>query len=186
MKRQAEFFAGRICAREAMRQLGLAASYPGVATDRSPVWPEAVVGSISHTRNLATAVVATTENYSGLGVDCESILRPDQTEALAQEILTPQEERVLADQATALAPNVQLSLVFSLKESLFKAIYPSVGVFFDFCDAQLVALDNHQGKATLELATTLTSTWHRGVKIESLFLVSETEALTMVPIRIRK
>lgn len=186
VKRQAEFLAGRICAREAMRYLGLTDSYPGVAMDRSPVWPFAVVGSISHTRGLAAAVVGGADNYLGLGLDCESILNPNQSESLAREILAAQEERVLVDQASAIATNVQLSLVFSLKESLFKAIYPSARRFFDFPDVNLRALDISDGSATLELMTTLTSQWHRGVKFKSSFKISDTEVLTMVSIQIRK
>jgi len=57
-KRQREFAAGRMAARQAMAQIGKTPAPIPVNTDRSPHWPEGVVGSISHSLEIAVAVVA--------------------------------------------------------------------------------------------------------------------------------
>lgn len=78
-ERLAEFAQGRMHARAALAQLGLASACIAVATDRSPVWPEGFVGSISHVPadparkrpGQVIAVAARTTDCSGLGVDLE-------------------------------------------------------------------------------------------------------------------
>src|SRR5690242_7832438 len=56
-KRIAEFCAGRHCAREALRALGRT---PGaiLAEGRAPIWPDGVVGAITHCTGYCGAVVA--------------------------------------------------------------------------------------------------------------------------------
>ena len=56
-KRRREFTAGRTAARRACARLGVWAGALPVAADRTPVWPEGVVGSISHS-DLSCAVLA--------------------------------------------------------------------------------------------------------------------------------
>ncbi len=57
-KRQAEFLAGRVCARAALQQLeGLSVS-PAIGEDRAPVWPVHIAGSITHSTGRAAAIVA--------------------------------------------------------------------------------------------------------------------------------
>src|SRR3990167_6768713 len=46
-KRQAEYLAGRLCAREALRRLTGIATTPACGEDRAPQWPLGVVGSIT-------------------------------------------------------------------------------------------------------------------------------------------
>ena len=47
-KRQAEYLAGRLCAREALHQLCGQALVPGRDEDGVPLWPAGTVGSITH------------------------------------------------------------------------------------------------------------------------------------------
>src|SRR5205814_2684364 len=62
-KRRAEFFAGRLCAMLAIEELcGMAHAVP-VKPDRSPSWPEGLLGSITHTDHRALAVVASKASY---------------------------------------------------------------------------------------------------------------------------
>src|SRR5690606_3948746 len=56
-KRQSEFLAGRLCAREALACLTQQRSIPAVGEDGAPQWPAGVVGSITHGAGLALAVV---------------------------------------------------------------------------------------------------------------------------------
>ncbi|MBF4190154.1 4'-phosphopantetheinyl transferase superfamily protein, partial [Serratia ureilytica] len=52
--------------------------------------------------------------------------------------------------------NELLTLTFSAKESLFKALYPQVRRYFDFLDARMVAVDAQRQTFELALLTTLT------------------------------
>src|SRR5690606_26441508 len=121
------FLAGRLCAREALQQLNAERSVPAVGTDGAPQWPAGVVGSISHGGGRALAVVGSTQRYAGLGLDIERWLPAARAERLHGEILTPAElQRGEADLAWL------TTLTFSLKESLFKALYPLVRQRFYF------------------------------------------------------
>lgn len=55
-----------------------------------------------------------------------------------------------------------LTLVFSAKESLFKALHPVVGQYFDFLDAQLVAIDLQRQCLQLQLLKNLAPAFPRG------------------------
>jgi hypothetical protein len=56
-KRQAEFVAGRICAREALTGWGHDNVVVGIGAHREPIWPQGLLGSITHCADYAAAVV---------------------------------------------------------------------------------------------------------------------------------
>src|ERR1041385_6463005 len=68
--RRAEYVAGRYCALQALKQAGLPASVPG-SEGRLPVWPHAIVGSITHKKGFVSAAVAPASRLAGIGIDCE-------------------------------------------------------------------------------------------------------------------
>ena len=68
-KRKREFTAGRILARRALSFLGFGAVSLPVSEHRYPIWPSGIVGSISHTADMAGVVVALSKAYSGIGFD---------------------------------------------------------------------------------------------------------------------
>ena len=47
-----------------------------MAEDRAPVWPDGVVGSITHAGNFAAAAVAWAADIAALGIDLEQIIDP--------------------------------------------------------------------------------------------------------------
>ncbi|MEI8635195.1 hypothetical protein P4S72_30355 [Vibrio sp. PP-XX7] len=58
LKRKCEFLAGRLCAKRAMAECGINAETTlGIGEHREPLWPEGVIGSISHCDTQAVAVV---------------------------------------------------------------------------------------------------------------------------------
>src|SRR5271170_2846494 len=57
-KRVQEFTAGRLCARRALAEFGIVDFPIKVADDRRPIWPDSMVGSITHTAGFCAAVVA--------------------------------------------------------------------------------------------------------------------------------
>jgi 4'-phosphopantetheinyl transferase EntD len=72
-KRRRDFTLGRACARSALSKLGQDRIAIGRDNNGAPLWPEGVVGSITHTTGYAAALVAPLEQFSGVGVDAERV-----------------------------------------------------------------------------------------------------------------
>lgn len=176
-KRQAEYLAGRICAREALLAAGSAAWVPGTDEERAPVWPAGFCGSITHGDGWAAAIVARDSHWRGLGLDVENRLETTRAERLAAEILTPDELARLDPQQAAL----QVTLTFSLKESLFKALFPLVRKRFYFEHAELLSW-SAGGHARLRLLTDLSEEWHHGQEIDGQFSLFDGRLLSLVAI----
>lgn len=179
-KRQTEFLAGRICAYEALRNVTGAPSIPAVGEDRSPCWPAGVVGSITHGAGWAGAVVSRSEHWRGLGLDVEKRLPVARADRLAAEILTPRELEGYAELDDAQRV-LQVTLTFSIKESLFKALYPMVMTRFYFQDAELIHHDN-DGHARLRLLTDLSPEWKTGAELEGQFVQFDEYVLSLVSV----
>ncbi|WP_040260875.1 4'-phosphopantetheinyl transferase family protein [Pseudomonas massiliensis] len=176
-KRQAEFLAGRLCARAALGRLGLPGCDLPIGTDRAPGWPTGFCGAITHGDGWAAAIAAPTDRCRGLGLDVESLLAPERALRLAAEILTAAElERLPEDpQQAALV----VTLTFSLKESLFKALYPLVGQRFYFEAASLLDW-SEDGQARLSLLTDLSPDWRAGVQLAGQFNLRDGRLLSLV------
>ncbi len=180
-KRQAEFLAGRLCARAALQQLDQLDCVPAIGEDRAPVWPAHISGSITHSTGHAAAIVAHKTQWRGLGMDLENVLALERAERLAGEILTPDEL-----QRMALVPREQIALLvtltFSVKESLFKALYPIVQKRFYFEHAEVVEW-SESGHVRLRLLTDLSAEWCHGKELEGQFAVDGEQLLSLVAVR---
>ncbi|MBH3338742.1 4'-phosphopantetheinyl transferase superfamily protein [Pseudomonas mendocina] len=178
-KRQAEYLAGRLCAREALRRVTDQASVPAVGEDRAPQWPRGVVGSITHGDNWAAALVAPDNRWRALGLDVERLLPAERAQRLQGEILTPAELQRLQD----LDENVRalrISLTFSIKESLFKALYPLTLTRFYFQDAELLDID--KDSARLRLLIDLHPDWREGAELNGQFALFDGKVLSLVAV----
>lgn len=134
-KRRAEFGSARLCAREALAQLGAAPVALVPSADRAPVWPAGVVGSITHTQGYCGVVVARAERHASLGLDAEQD-RPLAPE-LIEMICTP------AERARSAARDA--ILYFAAKEAFYKCQYPLTRQYLDFLDVEL-ELDAQRGE----------------------------------------
>ncbi|MCD4862980.1 4'-phosphopantetheinyl transferase family protein [Pseudomonas sp. PLB05] len=175
-KRQAEYLAGRLCAREALRQLSGTAAVPGHrTTDRGPAWPTGWVGAITHSHGWAAAVVGSARDYQGLGLDVETLLEPAKALRLADQILTPAEQesvQALDEDRQAFA----ITLAFSAKESLFKALHPQVEQMFFFQDAEILGTDPG-GTFDIRLLLDLSPRWSAGTSLRGHFRLDEQQRL---------
>lgn len=137
--RRLEFRAGRHCARLALSRLGSAGPVLR-ASDRSPIWPEGIVGSIAHTRTegraFCGAAAARADAVSALGLDVE-IDAPLETK-LWRRILRPAEEVWILAQPEP-DRGFWAMLVFSAKEAVYKCQYPLSRQFLEFSDVELGA-----------------------------------------------
>lgn len=159
-RRQAEFFFGRACAREALREMGVLddGSVP-IGEHRAPVWPIGVVGSISHTALIAAAIVAPASTYSGIGMDIETVPSPALLASLASTVVSSAELAFLQSQSDQSPLDLLLTAVFSAKEAFFKATFAEVGRYFEFDAVSVEAIDMRAGSIVLRqndhLAATL-------------------------------
>ena len=170
--RQAEFLAGRFAAQAALKAAGCQ-TVPELAIreDRSPAWPPGFVGSITHVAGYVSAVVASSAQIRALGRDSEHILADDAALELQSQILRPEE---IKDQpGSGLRLGEYLSVVFSAKESLYKALAPLLGKYFDFQDARVIELSRDTGRIRFRLETTLGAGFDAGFQLEARFVIDE-------------
>ena len=177
-KRQMEYLAGRYCAAAALRSFDCLA-VPERGADRAPLWPAGFCGSISHSHGVALAVVGRQSAWRSLGLDLEARLSDERARRLCAEILTPAEQQRLQS-LPGDAQATRVSLTFSLKESLFKALYPLTGVRFYFQDAELLMAD--QGMAQLRLLKSLSAEWTAGRELPARHTEIDGQLLSLVAV----
>lgn len=130
-KRIQDFAAGRVCAHRALRELGILDFSLLAGEHREPIWPAAIVGSITHTRGYAAAVVARQRDLKSVGLDCEVIDSVD--EDLWSRICTPTEIARLAQLPPA-ERGRQAALIFAAKEAFYKCQFPLTRAWVGFED----------------------------------------------------
>jgi enterobactin synthetase component D len=163
-KRQAEFLAGRLCALHALQRAGhVGSGLVGIGPLRAPVWPPGFVGSIAHYPGEAWAVAASVANFRGLGIDVEAVFSERTAAELGANIVCPEELEL--QRHGAWHHRLFLTVAFSAKESLFKCLAPTSGVYFDFHDAHLTRLAPGRGTLTLQLKRTLSSALPAGMAL---------------------
>ncbi|WNO11145.1 4'-phosphopantetheinyl transferase [Teredinibacter sp. KSP-S5-2] len=153
-KRKADFLCGRIAAKCCLQFAGLlnhesvGFTLP-VGNRRAPIWPEGVIGSITHTVKMASAVVAKSAQCKGIGIDIEHWVEEETYHNINSHILTDAEHALM--NSSSFSKEQILTLIFSAKEALFKALYPSVKVYFDFLDAELTHWDEDSSMLVFHL-----------------------------------
>jgi len=137
-KRRREFVTARACAREALAQLGQPPRPILTGPKGEPLWPPGIVGSITHCEGYRACALAPAGELIALGVDAEPDLPlPDE---LLGDIALPEERELLRDLARR-APGTHWDrLLFSIKESIYKAWFPLAQRWLGFEDA-VVAID---------------------------------------------
>ncbi|WP_444662704.1 4'-phosphopantetheinyl transferase family protein [Cellulomonas sp. CW35] len=130
--RRAEYAAVRGCAREALSRLGVTTLAVPSAPNRAPVWPQGVVGSMTHCAGYRAAAVARAGAWAGLGIDAEP--RAPLPPEVAALVLDESERAPLAELDPALCAD---RVLFSAKESAYKVWSPITGVWLGFEDVRV-------------------------------------------------
>jgi 4'-phosphopantetheinyl transferase EntD len=132
--RQMQFAGGRAAMRRALTALGVDASEPVLRSSSGAphIMPDGVMGSISHTRGLATAIACRPPSDgaatpSAVGVDVESSSR-ELSLRIAKRVLHEAERQTLGTSPSPAVPTPAADLLLrcSLKEALYKALHPLV------------------------------------------------------------
>jgi 4'-phosphopantetheinyl transferase EntD len=125
----APFRRGSYVAGRTALHLALASDAAVLSDDRgAPILPAGWVGSVSHKGTCAAALVAPA-GQGHIGVDLEDAAPPRQD--IARRILTPREQATLPDRAGA------VTLRFSIKEAIYKALDPYVRRYVGFTEVEL-------------------------------------------------
>lgn len=134
-KRRAEFAGSRACARAALERLGHDPA-PILSGERGePLWPEGAIGSITHCDGYRAAAVARSSELRSLGIDAEP--HAPLPKGLLGDIAWEEELPHLSE-LTRLDPAVHWDrLLFSAKESVYKAWFPLARRWLGFEDARL-------------------------------------------------
>ena len=132
-RRRAHFAAGRACAHEALRRLGMPAVELLRTESGAPRWPAGCVGSISHCDRAAVALVASDEHWLALGIDVE----PDQSlpDDVAGYAFGIDERARLARLPGGM--DAWGLLAFCAKECVHKCVHPLRGAFLEFEDVEI-------------------------------------------------
>ena len=110
-----------------------------MAEDRAPIWPDGVVGSITHTGDFAAAAVARAADIAGLGIDSEQIIDPAAARDIADICMV--DEAMLFKAAHGRSFCEFCTFVFSAKEAVFKCLFPLTRKFLEFSDVRITSFD---------------------------------------------
>lgn len=136
-KRRREFTAGRACAREALKTFGIE-DFPVLPTaERAPEWPPGILGSITHSAEYCAAAVCRRGSIIGLGIDVEAASELDFD---IVPLVLGNQERARLEAMDQTERALQIKILFSAKESIYKAYYPATRVVLEFHDVDLILL----------------------------------------------
>jgi 4'-phosphopantetheinyl transferase EntD len=121
--------AARIVARELMPHFGSMQQPLPKSASGAPIWPAGIVGSLAHDSEVAVAALAKRADYAGLGVDIEPAQPLD--DDFLDIVATPTERRAIAGDL------LQARVLFTVKEAVYKALYPIDGVFLEHHDIEV-------------------------------------------------
>jgi phosphopantetheine--protein transferase-like protein len=163
--RQQEFRAGRMCARQALKQLGCFTDPLRKLPNRSISWPEGIIGTVSHNEIWCGAAVARRCDVAGIGLDMETVARIG--ENLWRRILTTEERTWLGLQPAAESQQ-WAALIFSAKEAAYKCIAALVPRRIGFMDAVIVP-DLQEGAFAVHLKGSIAGDLPQGLQLQGRF-----------------
>ncbi len=148
VERKNEYLCGRVLAQAVLNHhFGLDQPITSMH-EPLPIWPTHVLGSISHSQNKL--IVALSNHAVYLGIDIEHWVTSEFAQESAHLVLTPSEFNLWKTRACEFFDFAHyVSLIFSIKESLYKAVYPTAKQYIDFLEAFIVDINFENQKLTL-------------------------------------
>ena len=185
-ERKSEYLAGRFCAHTSIKVCRPSTPLLSIRTGpgNEPIWPEGLVGSITHSNGFCSAVVAESKLLQSIGIDSELIMTPDQARETNTVFLTQSE---IQEYQTEYYRNLSFpeyaTLIFSAKESLFKCLYPLVGEMFDFQDSIIYQIDSDSGQFKYALTKSLSEIFPQDYIGIGSFILTSTHVHTGIQLR---
>ena len=137
VSRKEHYRSGRICAGEVLSKLG-ARGQPVLRDPqtREPLWPEGISGAITHSGKWAAAAAGKTSDVLGIGIDLEDLERQVDSR-ISRHVCIPEEQKWLQECGEDFLEQ-NLKIIFSAKESIFKAFFPYTRTYLHFHDARIL------------------------------------------------
>ena len=165
-KRRAGFLAGRFCAKNALFLLGTSNTSILIGEQRNPIWPDGIIGSISHSADTAVSVVAEQKNLLGIGIDVEAVVGSN-IESIKHMFATKTELELI--HSTCCNAEESLTALFSSKESFFKAAFPSMNRYIDFDSIVLVNIDSTKQVFDFDVVRDLSPRLKAGTRVQAMY-----------------
>jgi len=175
-KRKAEYLAGRLLAQTGIHAYTGQQQHIPTGEKREPLWPRDIVGSISHTHNKAVCLVSDNTDLL-LGLDIEQQLSTKTANNVHASIVQPSEMTVLEQGDNRLPFTTLITIAFSAKESLFKALYPLVGRYFGFDAAHILAINPSTGTLDIALTETLSDSVNEGDRFRLHYVLNSDDTV---------
>lgn len=177
-KRRRELAWGRSCARRALESLGVDWNTAIGRGDRGePLWPSGVVGSISHCAGYCVTAVADQAVIGGLGIDAEAAgVLPRG----GWEMISTAAERGALARALGRPPGRYGIVLFSAKESIYKAWYPMTGQWLGFQDVDVLvdpATGTFRASLRIDVPPAVAPAWQA---MEGRFAITASHVVTAV------
>ncbi|EKS9204629.1 4'-phosphopantetheinyl transferase family protein [Enterobacter cloacae] len=177
-QRRAEYLAGRIGAQKLLQHFDSSLCAPLMADDRAPSWPSSFCGAISHDRDFASAAVIKM-HHGRVGIDIESLSPKIALDTISQRIASAREIDTLANSRDLLSDHV-LPLLFSAKESAYKAFPRDLQQHLDFHSIELREIDPNLQQFTFSLTLTLNHEYEAGFRFNGWYTFLGNRVLTLV------
>ncbi|HFQ5457875.1 TPA: 4'-phosphopantetheinyl transferase [Vibrio vulnificus] len=176
--RQAEFVAGRYMAKLCLEALSVVDFEIGIGPHREPLWPDKLTGAISHTSNRGVALVAERTSYQFVGIDTEDWLDAETVEQIWLDIHNEGELTLFREQGVSF--DIATSIIFSAKESLFKAVFPYVGCYFGFEKARVISFNQSEQSLVLVLDSSISQHGLSQRIFKSRYFMNESGVTTVI------
>ncbi len=172
-KRRREFTTGRNCARRALAMLGLPAQPILIGQGRQPLWPEGIVGSITHCDGFCGAAVVRGKELAAVGIDAE-LHKPLPQEAVDLVLVEAERHWVHRMSGSGLFWDI---IFFSAKESAFKALFPLTGTWLQFTDT-CISVNPANQTFSVRQVDGPTGGYDEIVKIRGMYIMSDNKIFT--------
>lgn len=173
-----KFRLGRVAAKLALAKIGVKS---GVLRDKdgAPIWPQDVVGSISHCKEFGVACVGKSAEFLTVGIDIEDTSRSFKYPITSR--IATQSEQLWCKSNSRYETGKAISL-FAAKEALYKALAPLVKRYFGFHAAELLWLPE-SSSFQVTLLESLSPEFHAGFKCQAQIHFSNPYVIAWVAIR---
>ena len=166
-KRCHEFSTGRYCAHNAMQTLVTNKQALVAGEKREPLWPDGIIGSISHSGDCCIAIVSADPSLIALGCDVEK--NEPSGLNIRDMICTEQDLHYLGERGD---DPYAWKLIFSAKESIYKCLYPLLKHWIGFADATVIC-DFDAGSYRVLMSEKLNIPENIVSKMQGRFIVGE-------------
>ena len=145
----------------------------------SPKWPKGVFGSISHSSGAAVSVALRSEDWCGVGIDIEKISAASAV-IIAKGVLSSHERALLVNHIDL--QDEMAVLMFSIKESFYKAVFSLVKSYINFDAVIIQEIDFMRSTFRLCVEYDLCETIVKGLSFSGEFIIKDNYVVSLLRI----